>query len=622
MSGQKLERLLNLTALLLDARRPLTAEQIQQQLDYPEDLVAFRRAFERDKDELRTMGIPLRIEKVPGVIPEVDGYRIPREEYALRDPGLTTEELAALHLAASAVQVEGLPATEGLLKLGGLVTEGAHDLGVHVAPLPADPNLARLFGAVSSRTPVRLRYHDEERTVDPYRLEFQRGRWYLTGYDHLRDEERNYRLDRIDGVVGLTDEPAFDPPATAVPGRARGTWELGAEEPVRARVRIDGPAGRVGGAARRTRPRGGGGRRRLGRGRAARHQPGRLPIVRAVVPRPCRGARARRAAGRPDRVAVVSAATSAARMQRLLSMVPWIAAHDGPTLDEVCTRFDVTPKELAADLEVMWLVGLPPYTPDALIDVVQEGDRVWIHFADVFDAPQRLTPDQAVALLTAGASVLALPGRDDNGALARGVAKLASVLGVDADQVLDVDLGLGGADVLDVLRTAVTEHRRVHLDYYSFGRDVRTERDVDPYVVQAQDGSLYVLGHCHLAGGERRFRVDRIARATLLDEHFDPPPTPPAVGVFQPDDDDPRVVLDLDAVSGLGGRGLPGGGGRGTRRTGSLRVRLAVAAEAWFERLLVGLGPQATVVDAPDALLGRGAARQRPHPRPLPLSGP
>jgi len=241
VSGQKLERLLNLTALLLDARRPLSAEQIQRQLDYPEDRVAFRRAFERDKDELRTMGIPLRVEKVPGQIPEVDGYRIPREEYALRDPGLTTEELAALYLATSAVQVEGLPATAGLLKLGGLVTDRGHDIGVHVTPLPADPNLARLFGAVSSRTPVRLRYHDAERTIDPYRLEFQRGRWYLTGYDHLRDEERNYRLDRILGDVEIAGDIPFDPPVTSVPGRARGTWELGAETPVRARVQIDGP---------------------------------------------------------------------------------------------------------------------------------------------------------------------------------------------------------------------------------------------------------------------------------------------------------------------------------------------------------------------------------------------
>ena len=292
-------------------------------------------------------------------------------------------------------------------------------------------------------------------------------------------------------------------------------------------------------------------------------------------------------------------------MQRLLAMVPWIAAQDGPTLDEVCARFGITPKELAADLEVMWLVGLPPYTPDALIDVVQEGQRVWIHFADVFDAPQRLTPDQAVALLTAGASVLALPGSDATGALARGVAKLAAVLGVDATQVLDVDLGPGGAEVLDVLRTAVTEHRRVHLDYYSYGRDVRTERDVDPYLVHAEDGSLYVLGYCHLAEAERRFRVDRIASAALLDARFEPPTTPAATGVFQPDEDDPRVVVDLAPSAAWVVEVYPVED-VDRREDGTLRVRLAVAAEAWFERLLVGLGPQATVVDAPEPLRDAG----------------
>ncbi len=246
MSAAKLERLLNLTALLLDTTRPITADDIQVQLEaYPRDQGSFRRAFERDKDELRSMGIPLRVQKVPGTMPAVDGYRIPRDEYALRDPGLDTDELAALHLAASAVQVEGLPATEGLLKLGGLVAGPAGgDLGVHVAPLPADPNLAALFGAVAARTPVLLRYHGDERTIDPYRLEFQRGRWYLTGYDHLRNEERNYRLDRVEGTVTLTDLPPFEPPTTAVPGRALGAWELGGEEPIRAVVRIDGPQAR------------------------------------------------------------------------------------------------------------------------------------------------------------------------------------------------------------------------------------------------------------------------------------------------------------------------------------------------------------------------------------------
>jgi proteasome accessory factor B len=235
-----LERLLNLTALLLSAPRPVPAEELQAQLDYPEDQTAFRRAFERDKDELRSMGIPLRVERVPGRVPEVDGYRIPPEEYALRDPGLTTDELAALHLAASAVQVEGMSATPGLLKLGGLVDDAsATGVGVEVAALPADPNLPALFAAVSARTTVAFRYRDEDRTVDPYRLEFLRGRWYLTGHDHGRADDRNFRLDRIEGAVAPLDRPAFDRPEASLPGAGRSAWEFGGDPAVVARLRID-----------------------------------------------------------------------------------------------------------------------------------------------------------------------------------------------------------------------------------------------------------------------------------------------------------------------------------------------------------------------------------------------
>lgn len=300
---------------------------------------------------------------------------------------------------------------------------------------------------------------------------------------------------------------------------------------------------------------------------------------------------------------------AAPRMQRLLAMVPWIAAHDGPTLDEVGARFGITRDELAEDLDVMWLVGVPPYTPDALIEVVQEGDRVWIRFADVFAQPQRLTPDQAVALLSAGASVLALPGADRDGALARGVEKLAAVLGVAADQVLDVDLGPAAPGVLDALRTAVQDHRRVHLDYYSYGRDTRTERDVDPYLIHAEDGALYLFGHCHQAGAERRFRVDRIAAAALLDEGFSPPDRSEAATVFQPDDDDPRVTLRLRPEARWVIETYPVEAAA-EREDGTIEATLAIAAEPWLERLLVNLGRQADLIDAPPALqdAGRRAA--------------
>lgn len=302
------------------------------------------------------------------------------------------------------------------------------------------------------------------------------------------------------------------------------------------------------------------------------------------------------------------------RMTRLLAMVPWIAANDGPTIDETCTRFGITRDQLLADLEVVWLVGLPPYTPDTLIDVVTEDDRVWIHYPDVFEHPQHLTPEQGLALLAAGASVLALPGADDDGPLARGVRKLAGVLGIDPGDALDVDLEGGRAEVLDALRTAIAEGRRVHLDYYAYGRDVRTERDVDPWRLTAHDGAVYLLGWCHRAGGQRSFRVDRIHTAVVMDVAAQAPGPAAEPEVFRPDADDPRVVLDLapearwvaDRHPVEAAEELPGGG---------LRVTLAVTEQRWLARLLVTLGPGVTALEvrggpAELAQTGRRAAER------------
>jgi len=242
MSAAKLERLLNLTALLLNTPRPLSAQEIRERIEaYPEDLAAFRRAFERDKDALREMGFPLEVAEVPGTAQPIDGYRIPKDRYYLRDPGLTPEELAALRLAASVVQLEGVSAQEGLFKLGGLVG-GADDeagTGLEVAALPGAPDLGPLFGAIAAQAPVRFRYRGEDRTVDPYRLDYQRGRWYLTGFDHLRAAERLYRLDRFESRIEPLAGPRFERPATSVPGGRLESWQLGEGTPVEARILVD-----------------------------------------------------------------------------------------------------------------------------------------------------------------------------------------------------------------------------------------------------------------------------------------------------------------------------------------------------------------------------------------------
>ncbi len=106
------------------------------------------------------------------------------------------------------------------------------------------------------------------------------------------------------------------------------------------------------------------------------------------------------------------------RVQRILAMVPWIVAHDGPTVSEVCARFDLAPKQLLADLEALEQVGVYPYTPGDFVTVIIEGDRIWIHYAEYFRRPLRLTPEEGLALVAAGPRRAARPGAREGRALA------------------------------------------------------------------------------------------------------------------------------------------------------------------------------------------------------------
>ncbi len=251
----KLERLLNLTAVLLDTTRPLTAEELRQKVEgYPPAGPAFHRAFERDKEDLRVLGIPLRVERVPATDPPIDGYRIAADDYYLPDPGLAPDELAALHLASLTVRLEGFGEQEALWKLGGLDGPGAFEAGPDprsaglghgaVTSIPADPALEPLFQSIAEHRVVSFGYLSRDggtqsRTVEPWRLDFQRGRWYLTGWDRVREGERNFRLDRIAGAVTQTGDGSTTtapPPPGAGP---RPAWEIGDDEPVVARLLVD-----------------------------------------------------------------------------------------------------------------------------------------------------------------------------------------------------------------------------------------------------------------------------------------------------------------------------------------------------------------------------------------------
>ena len=240
----KLERLLNLTAALLNTEHPLSAAELRARMAgaYSDDLAAFRRMFERDKSDLRAIGVPIEVSTLYRLDPPVDGYRIRARAYAGRDVRFDPDELAALHLATNLVRLEG-GSGKGLARLGGAASAagaagGAPRAVAEVGELPFHDALAKLVTAAIGRRTVAFGYRGAARSVEPWRLSFHRGRWYLVGWDFEHAQERLFRVDRIDGTV--TDEgPATRPAGEGPDPRTVKPWEFGEGDPASVKVLVD-----------------------------------------------------------------------------------------------------------------------------------------------------------------------------------------------------------------------------------------------------------------------------------------------------------------------------------------------------------------------------------------------
>lgn len=298
--------------------------------------------------------------------------------------------------------------------------------------------------------------------------------------------------------------------------------------------------------------------------------------------------------------------TATDRLRRLLAMIPWLAGRDGPTVEEVTARFGITRRQLEEDLELLMVVGVPPYTPDELFEMTIEYGRVFARLTPSFDRPLRLSPDEALAVVVAGRAVADVPGADPGGPLPRALAKLAGVLGVEGDDVLDVDLGPVAEATLATLRQAVDARRRVVIDYYAMGRDERAERTVDPWLVVNDAGAWYLVGLDHRRGERRTFRIDRVVSARMLAATFEPPADPPTAAVFSATTEMDRVVLELDEGGRWVAEAYPVEAAE-VVDGGRIRVRLAVTATPWLERLLLRLGPRGRVVEGPPGLASVGS---------------
>jgi len=247
-SAEKFERQMNLLAALSDTTQGIRAVDIQQRVPgYNADHDSFRRTFERDKKDLLSLGVP--IEVVTGATADLTAYRVDKSKYELPDPGLDGDELAALHLALETVTVGSSPGdmARAMWRLGGVVDAASENpVGVPVGELteiPSETSLVPLFRAVTERRAVSFTYESStgtsQRSVEPWHLDFKRGRWNLTAFDRERDDQRNFRLDRIRGDVNLDDAGSQLHPVPLAPSPQADPWEFGEGDPISTSVRFD-----------------------------------------------------------------------------------------------------------------------------------------------------------------------------------------------------------------------------------------------------------------------------------------------------------------------------------------------------------------------------------------------
>ena len=201
---KKIERLLNLISALLSTEKPLSRHSIRERIPgaYSENDESFRRTFERDKDELRALGLPISLEKIPGTDPPLEGYRIHKSDYEADHPLLDNEEIAALHLASNLIHLQGDDIDSPFYKMGGVLQEKA----APVSEIPTETLMEICMHALVEHLSVIFKYKSEMREVNPYRLVFAGGKWYLIAHDKNREAIRHFRLDRIQGEIELTTE--------------------------------------------------------------------------------------------------------------------------------------------------------------------------------------------------------------------------------------------------------------------------------------------------------------------------------------------------------------------------------------------------------------------------------
>lgn len=295
------------------------------------------------------------------------------------------------------------------------------------------------------------------------------------------------------------------------------------------------------------------------------------------------------------------------RLARLLNMVPFFLANPGLSAAEAAEELGVSTQTLMADLNQLWMCGLPGYGPGDLIDLSFSEESIEVTFSAGIDRPLRLTSTEATALLVALRSLTSMPGMVDPSAAQSAIAKIEDAAGSAAAHVPRSSPTEQSDDAADlasaaVVRSALRQQHALDLTYYSASRDAVSERIVDPIRTVSIDGHSYLQAWCRRAEGVRLFRFDRIDRAVELDEPSTPPADAPQDDSFEIFNDDPSLpqatlriapgfawVMDYYPMTQIG-----------AEDDGSIVVTMRFATPAWMTRLTLGFGEGVRVLGPPE----------------------
>ncbi|UPK73108.1 WYL domain-containing protein [Nocardioidaceae bacterium SCSIO 66511] len=297
------------------------------------------------------------------------------------------------------------------------------------------------------------------------------------------------------------------------------------------------------------------------------------------------------------------------QVTRMLALVPYLRSHEGIPVDQVASDFGVSTSQIVNDLNVLWFCGLPDAVTGEMIDVdmdaLESDGVVYIDNAEFLSRPLRLTKYEALSLIVALRTLRASAGDEEREAIESALAKLESAAGdgAAAASAIEVHVEDVSNDVKNTVTEGIARGRRMHLSYLVPSRDEQTERDVDPLRLVTGEGRPYLEAWCYRADDVRLFRLDRVTDIRLLDEpvaDHDVAARDLSAGLFQPDPDSPRAVIDLSPAAHWIAEYYPNDSIE-ERPDGVLRVVMRVGDLAWLRRLLLRQGGSAVVLE-PDSL--------------------